>query len=560
MQRSALLLSLSWLFLMFTVGSHAAVISPRVQLAQGEMIGIDDPNSQTWVWLGIPYAKAPIGAWRWQKPVPVAASSQSFQATHAGPICPQYKNDRYLGQEDCLNLSIYRPATQQSLPVLVYIHGGNNQSGKAEEFNPRALAKALNSVIVMVNYRLGALGFNPLAVLKSQDPIQASGNFGLLDQGAALDWVKANIQAFGGQPDRITVSGFSAGGRDVMAMLISPLFKGKFQQAIVFSGGMTTAAVQPSQRVFLAAFAPLVVADGRKPDLQSAMDWLQHGGPKVVDYLRRLTADRIAALMRNAGIRMSVFPHLYRDGVVLPESGFNTDHYNAVPVIMLSGENEFSFFALSDPQFADAYHHGLLLSNSMLLNEYQFVFHYGGKLYSLFNVQRSAQRMYPHYSAPIYATQIRLGTDPDVTGPKMALLGSFHGIFLPLLDRALLEPMLPGVFQKPGVVDMSNHFQRYLAAFLHSGDPNVSGQTRWLSWTPEHQAQGASILILDANQRQAISYMSMKNYDMAMLIEQIKNDHRLPEETKMQLLHQVLNGRWFSDELDQAFQSPSLWP
>lgn len=108
---------------------------------------------------------------------------------------------------------------------MFYLHGGNNQTGTSAEFNPQLVATELNAVIVTVNYRLGALGFNPLQALNTGDKIEDSGNYALLDIKLSLDWVKENIAAFGGNPNNITVSGFSAGGRDVMAMLISPIFE-----------------------------------------------------------------------------------------------------------------------------------------------------------------------------------------------------------------------------------------------------------------------------------------------------------------------------------------------
>ena len=107
-----------------------------------------------------------------------------------------------------------------------------------------------------VNYRLGALGFNPLDALKTGSDEENSGNFALLDIAQALDWVEKNIETFGGNKDNVTLAGFSAGGRDVMATLISPTFKGKYDKAISFSGGMTLSDEEESQEIFATAIAP----------------------------------------------------------------------------------------------------------------------------------------------------------------------------------------------------------------------------------------------------------------------------------------------------------------
>jgi len=546
------------LMAMFT---GAILASPVVSLSgTAKVVGKSEQGVD--VFLGIPYAQAPIGEWRWQLPQPAKPIQGTFQATQEGAICPQWQQGKFEGKEDCLNLDVYRPEhAKHELPVLVYIHGGNNQTGEAHEFKPQALAKALNAVIVQVNYRLGVLGFNPLKALKTEQPIQASGNFGLLDQLAALQWVHQNIQHFGGRADQVTVAGFSAGGRDVMAMLISPLFKGKFQHAIVFSGGMTTAPVAPSQQVFRQAFAPLVVRDHVKPNIASAQAWLASGGKAVRDYLQQLPAEQLAPLMKGAGIRMSHFPHLYRDGAVIPKQGFATTDYNSVPVIMLSGQTEFSIFALTDPYFFKAWHDGTLVKDPDMLTKYQFVYHYGGKLYSLFNVQQSAQRMFAHYKAPIYATEVAFGDDPLVTrNEQMALLGAFHGVFMPLLDRTWRQALLGKVFQQPGAVDLSKQFRRYLAHFIRTGNPNGQHLVRWLPWSPKHDNQGQSLLVLNANRHKALIQMSSKSYDEAVLLDAMAKDHHLSDQAKQEMIDKVLNGRWFSDSLDKRFHVPSLWP
>lgn len=550
-----LICGIAILFTATAYSNPTVVLSDTGKIEGNNSQGVDS-------FLGVPYAKAPVGSLRWQSPQQAELIQSTVQATQKGAICPQWQQGKFKGQEDCLNLDIYRPDKhKENLPVLVYIHGGNNQTGEANEFDPRALAKSLNAIVVQVNYRLGVLGFNPLRAIKSNDPIQASGNFGLLDQQAALQWIHKNIKYFGGRADQVTVSGFSAGGRDVMAMLISPLFKDLFQQAIVFSGGMTTAPVAPSQEVFRQAFAPLIVEDEIQANENAAKQWLAEGGKAVQDYLQQLPAERLAPLMKGAGIRMSHFPHLYRDGVVIPKEGFDTALYNNVPVIMLSGQTEFSFFALSDPYFVKAWHSGALSKDPALLNQYRFTSNYGSKLYSLFNVQKSAEQMFEHYQSPIYGAEIAFGTNPFVAqNPQMELIGSFHGVFMPLLDQNWQQALLGETFQKAGTRDLAKHFQAYLKRFIRTGNPNDPNLVNWLTWSPKHEQQGQSLLTLNANKHKALIQMSSKSYDEKALLDAMKNDHTIPEQEKKQMINQVLNGRWFSTALDNTFQNPSLWP
>ncbi len=547
---STFLLSLS-----LALGSSSAfAYTQQVTLKQGVITGVTDSGTNRW--LGIPYAQAPVGDLRWQLPQPPKASDEPFQADQQGNLCPQVSSGEVIGNEDCLNLNIYRPNTQKKLPVVLYIHGGNNQGGRADEFDPSQLAVDINAVIVTLNYRLGALGFNPMNVLKSDDAVQASGNFTLLDQARALDWIRNNISQFGGQADNITVSGFSAGGRDVMAMLISPLFAGKFEHAIVFSGGMTTAPVEASQKVFRRAFAQLVVEDGMQPDQQSAEAWLAQPTPAVKKYLLTLPADRIARLMQNAGIRMSVFPHLYRDGTVLPQDGFATHRYNEVPTMMLTGHDEFSFFALGDPYFRQKEDWA---TEPQLVNEYRFVYRYGSMLYRSFNVAQSAQKMAAHFRAPIYAGEFDYGSDPTVVGSQMKHLGAFHGVFLPLLDDHFRKPYLGKAFDSPGAKALGTLFKRHLAAFVRTGHTSFSDVTRWNPWNLKREDKGQTVYMMNANHNAAITYRSESTFTVKDVIAMIEDDHTITQARKVYLLQHVLNGRWFSRELDDHFGSPTLW-
>ena len=228
----------------------------------GKVQGYQENEGKTLIWKGIPYAKAPVAELRWKAPIDPDSWTNILDATKDGNMGIQLANGKIAGSEDCLNLDIYRPNTNETnLPVMVYIHGGNNQTGTSTEISPKKLAVNSNCIVVSVNYRLGALGFNSLPALKTGNKNESSGNYTLLDISKSLDWIRDNINSFGGDYKNITASGFSAGGRDVMAMLISPIFKGQFQKAISFSGGMTTADPEDSTKVIAKAIAPLVVAD-----------------------------------------------------------------------------------------------------------------------------------------------------------------------------------------------------------------------------------------------------------------------------------------------------------
>ena len=307
------------------------------------------------VWYSIPYAAAPIGDLRWAAPADPTAWTDVLDCTSIGNKAIQAGTDYATGEtvvsgsEDCLNLDVYAPDNAKELPVLVYIHGGNNQTGSSTEIEGSQIVVDENCVYVSLNYRLGILGFNALPAF--QNEANPTGNYAMLDIAKALDWVRGNISQFGGDPNNVTVSGFSAGGRDVMAMLISPIFEGKFDKAVVYSGGMTVADEDASAERIAETVAPLVVEDGLAANEELAKEWLLSCDPAVVTYMKSVSADRLCQLMSNAGIRMSVFPHLYADDVVIPSEGFDTKNYNSVPVLMLTGETEFSLFSAYDGYF-----------------------------------------------------------------------------------------------------------------------------------------------------------------------------------------------------------------
>lgn len=363
-------------------------------------------SGKTLVFRGVPYGKAE----RWSLPEYPDAWDGVRDATLSGPMGIHVNRDGVLtGVEDCLNMDIYRPDTQQTgLPVMFFLHGGNNQIDGADQVDFTEFAYAANVIAISVNYRLGALGFNPLRAIKGEDPAQASGNFAILDAIRGLSWVRDNIVSFGGNPGNITIAGFSSGGRDVMELLISPDAKGYFQKAISFSGGMTTAEIEPSQKNFAEHLAPLVVEDHVKPYLSEAEEWLLSDAPEVRDYLLGLPAGRLAKAFGPAYIRMKEFPHLYPDGIVLDSMGFKSKTFTTVPLMMETGTDEFSIYAAQDPYFAPYVADRSILTNEKMRKEFEFAKKYGSAMYRLFNADAPASMLVGKYRAPILYTDDRL--------------------------------------------------------------------------------------------------------------------------------------------------------
>ena len=502
-----------------------------VETKNGKIQGYYDTARDLYIWKGVPYGEAPVGELRWKAPVPKKAwegtldgSKDSLTATQTG------WGGGVSGSDDCLNLEIYRPATdEKNLPVMVYIHGGNNQTGTAARGDNPEFTKASNCIFVPLNFRLNLLGFNALPALKNGTDEENSGNFTLLDIALALDWVKENIEAFGGDGNNITIAGSSAGGRDVMALLISPLFEGKFQKAVSYSGGMTVADPEAAAKVDASRLAPLVVEDGKAADVKEAYDWLLTDGEDVREYLYGLDSKRMIPTFPDASIRMAMFPHLFADGVTLPKEGFATEKYNSVPIIMFTGTNEFSMFATSN-------YFGTLDRKS---EEYQpqvdFVNKYGGMLYELFNAEESAENMAHAYKAPIYL---------------LTLNGAGH-----TNQNNVLVENARATAQRN---ELAKIYPQYLGNFMRTGDPNGEGLPEWTPWT-EDKEKPNTIMLDPLTEEHATVGMVNRRLVYEDILKQMDEDTSIPEEQKMAIISQSMNGRWFSARLDEHYGNVDLW-
>ena len=310
------------------------------QTSCGNYQGNDRGTS--WSFLGIRYAAPPSGARRWHSPQAPACPSGTVAAAAYAPACPQLDRDsgRPEGEEDCLAVNVFAPKSAFPAgrkPVMVFIHGGGNSAGSARQevvpgrllYDGAALAEASGNIVVTLQYRIGALGWLVHPALDAEAPDARSGNYGLEDLVAALEWVRRDIASFGGNPERVMIFGESAGGLNVCALLATPGAAALFTSAAIESGG----CVANSRSAALATGATLADNAG----CSNAAD--------AAACLRAKTpAELLAALPPDVGLTGSLAPFQPNvDGSLLPSApldAIRSGQHHQVPVVIGTNADE----------------------------------------------------------------------------------------------------------------------------------------------------------------------------------------------------------------------------
>jgi para-nitrobenzyl esterase len=315
------------------LGVAIAIVAPASAAAHGPVAKTDAGLVRGFSadgvdkFLGIPYAAPPVGARRWKAPAPAAHWHGVRDATRYGSRCPQLPSSNGAGSEneDCLYLNVYRPDRQRhgNAPVLVFIHGGGLINGSGDQHDGALMARSNGIVVVSLNYRLGVFGFLAHPALSAEAPDHASGDYGVLDQQAALRWVHRNIAGFGGDARRVAIAGESAGGWSVCAQLASPLTRGLFSAAAIQSGSC--------------ASQPLAEAESSGTTFADAVGCEDAAclRSKSVHDLLAATAGQQATSITSGG----------RELPIAPADAIASGRFNRVPVINGSNHDEGRTFA-----------------------------------------------------------------------------------------------------------------------------------------------------------------------------------------------------------------------
>jgi len=465
---------------------------PEVTTPSGALRGLAEEGVSAF--LGIPYAAPPVGDLRWRPPTTAAPWTGVRDATQKGPACPQARGT-LLGAapiaEDCLTLNVWTPATapaaSQRLPVMVFIHGGGFTAGTVagRDYDGTALARR-GVVLVNFNYRLGQLGFLAHPALAAEDTAHRSaGNYGLLDQQAALRWVQSHIASFGGDPNNVTLFGESAGSISVCAQMASPLARGLFHKAISQSGPCSF--VITPQRDLPAA-----------PMLQSAeslaLRFAREAGCEATPTaacLRALPVDRVLTAAPTP-LELTRFGARYQpniDGHVLPEMpwvSFLAGRVARVPFLSGTNRDEGTFFTFSAPVPSEAAYRtaveALVPGHAAdVVDRLYPPSAHGGSPNAAFTAflgdavfvcpARAQARLMATTEVPTWLYHFT-----RLNRAGMALgLGVFHTAELPYVFDNFV-----GIFSRTSAdVPVMEAMQGYWTRFAATGDPNGAGAVPW---------------------------------------------------------------------------------
>jgi len=482
------------MLLIFTLICEAISLSAQttVSTTYGPISGSTEEG--TLAFKGIPYAKPPVGNLRWQAPQAPAAWTTAKMTTAFAPKCPQKNFDStnpdtavIEGQEDCLYLNVWTPALSGKRPVMFFIHGGGNQQGSASEtvngtllYTGKFLASRKDVVVVTINYRLGALGYLAHPAVAAASAAKTSGNYGTMDQVFALEWVKNNIERFGGDPNNVMVFGESAGAVNTSVLLTVPSAKDLFHRAGIQSGSPIA--------------SPYLLGENFGKSFASRMGCATGTTEQQLACLKALPIDKIIAELESplSGGKVSLGWGPVVDGLVIPKDPaavFLSGQHHKMPVMLGSNADEMS--ASSPLVVTPAQVRTLFDSQVPEVYEAE-----GLTLYPPGSTNAQARQSYiqaltdAQFTAP--ARRLARGIDLNQTEPVWRYLfshsqaglgsiyGAAHGLELPFIFQSVEETNYgKGAFYNNNDKVVAKALLDYWTNFARTGNPNSNGLTVW---------------------------------------------------------------------------------
>ena len=477
-----------------------AIAGETIRILSGPIEGTESRNPTIEVFKGIPYAAPPLGDLRWRPPQPVNTWTNVRVCDKFGPRSLQ-KNLRPGQSEDCLYLNVWtnRQRDGTKRPVMVWIHGGGfrDGSGHSEGYDGTALAKR-GVVVVTINYRLGAFGFMTHPALSAESPHSSSGNYAILDQIAALQWVRENIASFGGDPENVTIFGESAGGTSVYLLTATPLAKGLFHRAILQSPWLD----------------PIIFRDLKTPNengpsaeavgVKAVQRLLEGDSEAVLEKLRALPASTI---MKQIQDRWPVAT----DGWIFPKDPhqiYADGEQNPVPAMVGTNRDEGTMFAGKRAFGGTLPNYRTLMVERYGAGGVKVADYYSGEFEKVKDelyrvaVQQITDTWFVQPSRSFARSMDRQGTPIYMyhfTKSVWGWMGAAHAAEIKYVFGNLKDP-------NPSDVALTKAFMDYWVEFAKTGNPNLDNRVDWPLYTvseDQHLVMDDAIVVGSGLRRQA---------------------------------------------------------
>jgi len=518
-------------------------------------------------WDDIPYAMPPIDELRWKAPKQfdisaknnlIAPMNDNFCVQEPSGLGGSEGNNYFSGTEDCLYLDIKAPSKKQAelLPVMFWIHGGGNTTGLKDIYDFSSMVKKHNVIVVTINYRLGPFGwFSHPSIQDLQSDIDKSSNFGTLDIIEALKWVKHNISLFGGDPNNVTIFGESAGGHNVLSLLVSSQAKGLFHKAISQSGYTTSYskkdAYKPLKDSSTSKHSSWNIVNKIIEDKSLTIKQTDANKEKIRDILKNLSAEDF---FKYYALRPSYenLPLLTADGIVIPEIGLKSalsknELINQVPTIAGSNRDEVKLWLASAKYFVDldySFLGSIFRVPKVKLNDkkaFNIFNSYRSKAWKLRGVDEPLRSLYKAGNGDLYA--YRYDWDDHrrfIIADFRELIGAAHATEIPLLtgNNKLVGDYGFLIYPKgPSKKFTSKNMMQFWTNFAKTGAPGTSSNSiEWSKYEVLSNNQ-SNYMVLD---RRTNLGMQTDNFSFSSLVSDLYEENALSELEKCVVLLQML--------------------
>ena len=554
----------SFIFLLFLSSVHAEDL--KVFTTSGVTEGYSKNN--VIIWDDIPYAEPPVGDLRWKAPRKINKKSNiilpkddnfCIQRTSSLGGSSQFSDDLISGTEDCLYLDIYAPKkkSKELLPVMFWIHGGGNTSGLKDLYDFSKLVKRHNVIVVTINYRLGPLGwFTHPSIQNLQDGLDKTSNFGTLDIISALDWVNKNITSFGGDSGNVTIFGESAGGHNVLSLIVSKKAKGLFHKAISMSGYTESISLEdayrqnkqsPTSNYSTWEVVNKILKDQSEKNLQD-----QHSLKELRNTLYSLSGKEFYQYYAERE-NFEELPLLTNDGIVIPRIGLKEslskeEHINNVPTIAGSTRDEVKIWLAFSEYFVtvDYSISGSIfgLPKVILNNEdaFEAFNYYRSNAWKIRGVNEPLNSLAKAGNSQLYSYRVDWDDRRKfLIADFKKLFGAGHALEIPLLTGSTMlvggSPVSNFMYPK-GISRFytSKNMMKFWSNFAKNGEPGYSSNN--VKWEPYrfNDNNTSNYMVLDKKKNLK---MSSDNLTLKQLSQKVYTDSRLDEIEKCVVLYQM---------------------